>query len=292
MSTDPVLVAVDGSEESIAALRWAGWFAAATGRSIVAAHVWEHGRPLLDADGSEWRSQELTVAAEVATLVRREVDDSVAAEVIVPVGEPAEALTAAAAEREAGLVVVGSSGTQGAVRTLMGSVSLQITERPVFAVAVVPAGVPAREPGPATLLVGVDGSDGASRAVRWCAAFAARTGSDVVAVHALQPPVADASPDEVASLLDEARHRLEDEWCAPLVAAGAVHRAVVREGPPLDVIGSVAAALHPAAVVVGSHGAGALSARLLGSVARSLTADPAWPVVVVPSPSDRMVWSP
>lgn len=62
-------------------------------------------------------------------------------------------------------------------------------------------------------------------------------------------------------------------------------------GDPRDVLRSVARTEPPAGVVVGTRGLGPVGQRLLGSVTRSLVNDmSSWPVIVVPSPRDCLVW--
>jgi len=87
------------------------------------------------------------------------------------------------------------------------------------------------------------------------------------------------------------QQRLEEEWCAPLRAAGAQHRAVVTSGPAALALIRAADDVRPAAIVLGSRGLGALSRRLLGSVTDRLLRESAWPTVVIPSPRDCVVWS-
>lgn len=291
-----VLVGLDGSAHSLVALRWAGWCAAATGADLHVAHAWQQGPPLDGALGAG-----IADAADLEAAVERRLRQLAAAELRDPGavagaralrGEVPTALTREAARLDAGLVVVGARGAGNALRALLGSTASRLTECPVRAVAVVPddAEVPPRSG--AGLLVGVDGSTGASRAVRWAAAVARAARRPVVAVHAFEPGVPDLTPEEGESLLGEARLRLDEEWVAPLRARGVGHRTVVEPGDPRDVLPRVADAERPAGVVVGSRGLGPISQRLLGSVTHHLLRTLAWPTVVIPAPRDCVVWSP
>jgi len=291
-----VLVGLDGSAHSLVALRWAGWCAAATGADLHVAHAWQQGPPLDGALGAG-----IADAADLEAAVERRLRQLAAAELRDPGavagaralrGEGPAALTREAARLDAGLVVVGARGAGNALRALLGSTASRLTECPVRAVAVVPddAEVPPRSG--AGLLVGVDGSTGASRAVRWAAAVARAARRPVVAVHAFEPGVPDLTPEEGESLLGEARLRLDEEWVAPLRARGVEHRTVVEPGDPRDVLPRVADAERPAGVVVGSRGLGPISQRLLGSVTHHLLRTLAWPTVVIPAPRDCVVWSP
>jgi nucleotide-binding universal stress UspA family protein len=190
------------------------------------------------------------------------------------------------------MIVVGARGAGGALRSLLGSVSRELTGCPAHVVAVVPPDERTDDAGPRPILVGVDGSDGSARALRWAADAAARAGVDVVAVHAFTSPIPDPVRAEVTSLVRERRERLEEEWCAPLRAVDVPYRAVLEEGDARDVIRRVADEVRPICGVVGSRGLGAFSARLLGSVTHHLARELAWPVVIVPSARDRAIWPP
>jgi len=207
-------------------------------------------------------------------------------------GPVADALVAEAPRCGAEMIVVGARGTGGALRALLGSVSRELTECPSHVVAVVPPDEPARGSEPAPLLVGVDGSDGSARALRWAAEAAQAAGAPVVAVHAFTSPVPDATRTEEASLLRERRERLEQEWCAPLRALGVRYEPVIEPGDPRDVLRRVADEHRPMCGVVGSRGLGGLASRLLGSVTHELVRELAWPIVVVPSARDLVVWPP
>jgi nucleotide-binding universal stress UspA family protein len=122
------------------------------------------------------------------------------------------------------------------------------------------------------VVVGVDGSANARRAVDWAAGLAQLAGARVVAVHALglleQPK------------RDEAKQSLEHEWCAPLDEYGIDHDCVVRDGNPLTVVLDVAAETGADVIVVGSRG---LSGRLLlGSTSTQVAQQSPIPVVIVP----------
>jgi nucleotide-binding universal stress UspA family protein len=84
------------------------------------------------------------------------------------------------------------------------------------------------------ILVAVDGSDNSLAAVVWVAGLAAATGAEVVAVHALGLLDRLDGGEQVPSQAnrDEITRRFEDDWCAPLDAAGVRSRRIVRDGNP------------------------------------------------------------
>ena len=78
-----------------------------------------------------------------------------------------------------------------------------------------------------TILVAIDGSEGARRAAAWAAHLARATRAEVVVVHAR------GLLESMAH--DEARQAFETNWCSPLDAAEVPYRRVVRDGDPVSV---------------------------------------------------------
>lgn len=278
------------------ALRWADRFATRTERRLVLGYVWQHGHRLEEAfatPATDAEELEANVVATLQQLAARELDEPGIVEGCRALRGPvADALVKEASWTGAEMIVVGARGAGSALRTLLGSVSRELAECPSYVMAVVPPDVVTGDPGDRPIVVGVDGSDGSARALRWAAETAGQAGAEVVAVHAFTSPVTDPSSSEEASLLRERRERLEQEWCAPLRAAGVPYRTVLEQGDARDVLGRVSGELHPVCDVVGSRGLGAVSARLLGSVTHHLVRELAWPVVIVPSARDLPVWPP
>jgi len=148
------------------------------------------------------------------------------------------------------------------------------------------------------VVVGVDGSASADRALAWAAQAAADRGVAVEVVHAWEMPWLGRFPDLV-TLETTTRHALG----ARRVLDGAVERAshlgfAVDFYPHLDnehpTVALLAAADEAALLVVGSHGRGRRGHRVLGSVSQQCAAHAHCPVVVVPdewdsSRSRRMV---
>lgn len=137
-----------------------------------------------------------------------------------------------------------------------------------------------------TILVGVDGSPAARRALNWAAERAGNDG-EVVAVHVLTPSMefwSDLPPLRFTSWREKLGGTLEREWMAPLEAAGTKHEAMLVEDD------SVAGALlrigderHADMIVLGKHGHGDLTDRLLGSVAYKVVHRSSLPVMIIPA---------
>lgn len=129
------------------------------------------------------------------------------------------ALQSAAAGAD--MLVVGARGIGGVRGLLIGCVGLQVLRQPTGPLAVVRALAPDASI-PPRIVVGVDGSPSAARALGWARAEARRRGAHVDVVHAWHPSHAMASP-VVGPLMASAA--LEDHARAVLDAA------VDAEGP-------------------------------------------------------------
>lgn len=135
-----IVVGIDGSPSSLAALRWALDQAERTGATLRAVHAWERpsawGQPVpvypgdhLERDADERLAQII----EAATADRRPVEVSR----MVVKGDPASALLD---ESEgADLLVVGSRGHGGFAGALLGSVSQKCVHHATCPVVVVRA---------------------------------------------------------------------------------------------------------------------------------------------------------
>jgi nucleotide-binding universal stress UspA family protein len=138
-----------------------------------------------------------------------------------------------------------------------------------------------------TIVVGVDGSDDAQRALQVAVDLAEPVGGEVVAVHArgllerfTAGPVERPTCDR-----DALRERFETEWCRILDDRGIPGRRVLREGAPVVVLLEVAREVDADLVVVGRRGAGARpGGAILGSTSAQVVDDADRPVVVVPVP--------
>jgi nucleotide-binding universal stress UspA family protein len=137
------------------------------------------------------------------------------------------------------------------------------------------------------VVVGVDGSGSAYRAVEWAAAEAARRGVALRLVRAFSWTTSDHPARQSGSvaryrdqLLEVARHQVaraariaEDTW--PDVEA----MPQVEIGAPIEVLGSEARRAQ--LLVLGDRGLGGVAGLVLGSVAVALAAWGACPVVIV-----------
>ncbi len=128
------------------------------------------------------------------------------------------------------------------------------------------------------IVVGVDGSDGGHRALRWAAHEAATRGGTVQAVTAWR------WDDETDLPPDDLRRRAEDVQAQEIaaVAPGLPISGQVVEGRPADAL--TAAARGADLLVLGSHGHSRVWQTVLGSVTQECIRKASCPVVVIPVP--------
>ena len=137
------------------------------------------------------------------------------------------------------------------------------------------------------IVVGVDGSEAGQHAVEWTARLAKAMRSDVIAVYALDLPVALPDPYTMPLYLDaKVRAGIEKDlitkWCRPLKTAGVKFRAVLEDGRPASVILDLAEREKAGLIVVGRRGRGEVAELLLGSVSHELVLHSKRPVLLVP----------
>ncbi|GIJ78695.1 Nucleotide-binding universal stress protein, UspA family [Micromonospora phaseoli] len=137
------------------------------------------------------------------------------------------------------------------------------------------------------IVVGVDGSDGGRRALRWAVQEAAGRGGTVQAVTAWRWDGLDGgamvAPNPIEE--EERAHALLAREIAAVTRDGtaAPVAAEVVEGRPADVLS--AAARGADLLVLGSHGHGRLRHTVLGSVSEECVRKATCPVVVIPVPA-------
>lgn len=286
------MVGIDGSPASLGALALARKEAAGRGVPLEAVLAWDWlsqphppGEPTFDPHFSQEQAERHLDGLLEGP--RAEPGPEIHARAVC--GHPAQVLLDAA--EDADLLVVASRGLGGFLGLRLGSVSEKVVRHAPVPVMVVPAEAvdPADTSGP--VVVGIDGSAHARRAVAWALGEAAWRDAPVRAIHAWMPPTSAAGPFTpalpVMDVYAEAADRLVDDELKGL-RADAPHLEI--EG--VSVCESAAQALLDAAkgaslVVVGSRGLGGFSGLLLGSVSHQVVHHAPCPVVVVPEPPAR-----
>ncbi|WP_156756146.1 universal stress protein [Actinokineospora pegani] len=285
-SGPPVLAAVDGSESSTAALRWAA--RAADRRHcalrIVSVHQWPvSGYPDSPAVGRQLRADmdaQSRAVLDAAEVVVADTAPGVAVTTEVLEGEVVPTLRAAG--EGAALTVLGSRGVGGFSGLLLGSVSAGLTARGSTPVVVVRGD----GHGGAGVLAGVDGGDGDEAVLRFAFAQAAVEDTAVTVAHAwggfamdgLSPggyPGIDWTP--VAANAEDVVSRALRPWRDE--HPGITVERVVSRASPASLL--VDLSQRACLVVVGSRGRGRLAGLLLGSTSQALVRHAGCPVAVV-----------
>lgn len=288
----PVLVGVDGSETSLAAVRLAVRAAVERDRPlrVVHAFVWPLLRvPLEPPPGAP---PDAGLRAEAERLVKEAVeyattiDSRVEVSGAVVTGAAPAVLVAQA--RDAALLVLGNRGLGGFGGLLIGSVAVQVATHsrcPILIARGTPRGA-----GP--VVVGVDGSANSVLAVAFAAEEAALRGAELVAVHAYTGPVS-IGPGDMLPLVHDTEMVADDAGrLLAEVTAGLAERhpdlRVTRRlvpGQPRAVL--LAQSRDAQLVVVGARGRGGFAGLLLGSVSQALLHHADCPLAIVrPAPGD------
>ncbi|MFE0513348.1 universal stress protein [Streptomyces sp. NPDC058964] len=202
--TRPITAGVDGTEESLAALAWAGREAVRRELPLRVVHAWRFHPHEADGAGDR-RTQYRWVSEGTAQAVRAVTEHHPQLTVTVDVveGHAVETLVGAAAEAE--LLVLGSRGHGAVVGFLLGSVGQQVIAEAARPVVLVRAGDrAAAEAAGREVVVGQQGGpQDSAAALRFAFETAAARGATVRAVRAWTlPPVFAYSPGSM-KLLDD-----------------------------------------------------------------------------------------
>jgi nucleotide-binding universal stress UspA family protein len=274
-----ILVGVDGSESSTAALGWAERLAALNDAELVVANVLEPDQSEL-APGT---TDALQVDAERHLLTDWSAPlhaSGVAWSTLVLTGDP-DALLNAADHEDVDLVVVGTRhhGTVAAFH--IGSLAhhlAHLTRRPL---AIIPE-QSARQPSD-HIVIGVDGSEGSRAAARWVADMAAPAGVTVLAVYVCEHSIEWVPETDPRSWHRAAEDKLDGEWVAPLRAAGlTVETALIEDFHPVDALTTAADDAGAGLIVVGTSRVHELAGARLGRFPLQLVHHCQVPVVLVP----------
>ena len=127
------------------------------------------------------------------------------------------------------------------------------------------------------IVVGVDGSENATRALEWAASQAERTGTLLEIHTSYGPGYVFITPSEVEQTLQ----RLVDQATARAVqvAPGVVTRGKTHQGSPATAL--IEASDGADLLVVGSRGLGGFRGLLLGSVSQQCSLHAHCPVVII-----------
>ncbi len=288
-----IVVGVDGSAGSIAAMTWAADTAARVGATIVPVVAWEYptlallpfpaGMPVPPVDAMQADSEvraEVLVEAALASAPAVEVADP-----IVRQGSPGKVLCDVT--DPADLLVVGSRGLGSVKGVLLGSVSAHCATAAPCPVAVIPVADEGDEPiahvANGVILVGVDGSPSSDDAVRWADAWAPEDAT-LTLIHVWNVPVTSAASAfsiDAEALEDAAKHLLDNAAC--LVEHHKVDTLRVRGDARTEL---AMRGREAEMVVIGARGHSRFERFLMGSVADHTVHHLVAPTVIVNGSSD------
>ncbi len=287
LTGSPIVVGIDGSDESLVGLAWATHEAAHQRRPLRLVHAWEvpvPGYVPVPASVELVRESAESVLAEAVAKAQEWAPD-VDAEGLLMHGPAGRVLLDQAAD--ALMLVVGSHGRGGFARLMLGSSSSAVAAHADVPV-VVTRGTTSREAWRAApVVVGVDGSVVSESAIDFAFQAAALRGQGLVVVHAWAQP--DPFVDEAYAVLSESATRQTEARLAvseslagwrdkyPDVAI----TEVIADGHPVDALLAEAASVDAALLVVGCRGRGGFKGLLLGSVSRGVLHHATCPVAVV-----------
>jgi nucleotide-binding universal stress UspA family protein len=139
------------------------------------------------------------------------------------------------------------------------------------------------------ILAAIDFTEPSDAALDYAIDLAEKLGATVVALHAYEIPIYGfpdaafvAPPDIATKMLDAAKAGL-DAAVATRANAGVKVQGILREGPPWEVVNTVAGEVGADLIVLGTHGRRGLSRALLGSVAERVIRTATQPVLAVQS---------
>ena len=282
-----IVVAVDGSPASNAAVCWAARDAAMRHVPLTVVHLVNAIVPMYPAiplstgvavwqeeQGRQVLEQSVKIA-EDAIKTERSIDIKSELRCAPPVP------TLVAMSRETELLVVGSNGRGAVARLLLGSVSSSVVRSAHCPVAVIRDEDPLMpHPQQAPVLLGIDGSPASELATAIAFDEASRRGVELTALHAWSDvDVFELPGMDWSAVKSEAERSLAERLAGwqeryPDVT---VHRLVARDRPARQLIEKSESAQL---VVVGSHGRGGLTGMVLGSVSNAVVHSVRMPVIV------------
>ncbi|MCO5996984.1 universal stress protein [Actinoallomurus rhizosphaericola] len=265
--TAPLIVGVDGSEESLTAAEWAAEEARLRHAPLRIVHVFvlpmpyaPLGAPILGSELNYLKESSDQVARTAEHRARARAPE-VTVESVILEGSPVPVLLQQAAH--ASLMVVGSRGL-GAVGTLLvGSTGVELAARAACPVVVV-RGRPHKAQ---RIVAGVDGSTASLDALAYAFEEAALRGAELTAIHATGDATGGADPG-IAEAIERHGRRFPDLPADLVTMPGHPAEALINASTGADLL------------VVGSRGRGGFRGLLLGSVSQTVLHHADCPVVV------------
>jgi nucleotide-binding universal stress UspA family protein len=139
MKLERILVAVDGSDNSLTAVDWAAQLAGATGAEVVAVHALGLLERMDTEDPVPAQPNRDEIQRRFETTWCAPLDrPGVRSRRLIRDGNPVSVVLAVADEEDADLIVLGSRGLGGYPEQLLGSTSTQVAQHSTRPVTIVP----------------------------------------------------------------------------------------------------------------------------------------------------------
>lgn len=284
--TQRIVVGVDGSEAGRVALRWALAEAALRGARLEVLHAWREPMLFVPRAYSATLVEMGRMDEAALDFIDRELD-AVGADADCGIeiertevrSHPARALVETS--NRAQLVVVGRHGQGGFPHEVISPKAVQVAHHAVCPVAVVPDEWSGDGRG---IVVGVDGSSSAAKALRWARDEGARRGAPITAVlawglldqhHAGTEDVFDPQYNQkdaleaLSAFVDEATGSQGEPPIATVAVNDLPARALMDQAAGAELL------------VVGARGLGGFEDLLLGSVSHRCLAHAGCPTIVL-----------
>ncbi len=282
-----IIVGVDGSAASDAAVSWAAHDAVIRGLPLTLIHVedpaastWSQA-PLLEELAGWQEAEGRSILTNASKIAHDTADDNAQIPISGELLFSATVSTLLDLSKDAELIVVGTNGRGALTRGLLGSVSSGLVRHAHCPVAVIRDEEP-RIPhfAQAPVLLGIDGSSASKLATAIAFDEASRRRVDLIALHAW-------SYREIIELpgVDWSAVEAEEERLLAVALAGlqerypdvTVHKLLVCDRPARALVETSQSAQL---VVLGSHGRNAFTRMLLGSVSNAVVQSVSMPVIV------------
>jgi len=280
-----IIVGVDGSSASDAAVSWAARDAAMRGVPVTLMHVvnpaaptWSQ-LPVLEQLKDQQRAEGRAMLADAGKIAHDAVTDAARLQIDGELLCSATVPTLIDRSRHADMIVVGTDGRGALIRGLLGSVSSGLLRHAHCPVAVIHEETPSTSQD-APVLVGIDGSEGSALAIKVAFEEASNRRAGLLALHAWSDLELTELPGidwvevkrEEQRLLFEALAGWEERY--PDVA---VTKRLVCDRPAHAL---VEASRSAQLVVIGSRGQNVLTHAILGSVSNAAVQSMRAPVIV------------
>jgi nucleotide-binding universal stress UspA family protein len=297
MTFRSILCAVDFSEQSRDALRWAGAFAAKFNARLTVVSVVD---PLL-AEAARIKLGRNLAATETEPALREFAAASwpggaptVQVSFETPVGEAAAAILKTATAEGVDLIAAGTQGLGGIRKWVLGSTTERLLRRthiPILAVPPDGRGADRADAGRAIevrrILAATDFSESSLSAAKYASQIARQFSAKLILAHVVEPLTVPMQWDSVLhdsahTRADDARVRLQSS--AEQLSLAQECEIVVSIGRAADTIGSLAEHHQTQLIVMGLTSARGAFAPRPGSIAYRVLSAGTVPVLVVPMP--------